>query len=102
MTIAAEDLARMESVMVYPAKRWWANDRRKLEQEARYSLIATRQKPTLYITPVVYIYFEHLQQWIDSRRRRHAVPLATVDEDATLLMPPRGAPFPSGPHGPEA
>ena len=57
---------------------------------------------TLYITPVVYIYFEHLQQWIDSRRRRRAVPLATVDEDATLLMPPRGAPFPSGPHGPEA
>ena len=57
---------------------------------------------TLYITPVVYIYFEHLQQWIDSRRRRDAVPLATVDEDATLLMPPRGAPFPSGPHGPEA
>ena len=57
---------------------------------------------TLYITPVVYIYFEHLQQWIDSRRRRDAVPLATVDEEATLLMPPRGAPFPSGPHGPEA
>ena len=55
---------------------------------------------TLYITPVVYIYFEHLQQWIDSRRRRDAVPLATVDEEATLLMPPRGAPFPSGPHGP--
>ena len=57
---------------------------------------------TLYITPVVYIYFERLQQWIDARRGQGpalAEP-ATVDRDATLRIPPGGAPFPIGPHQP--
>jgi HAE1 family hydrophobic/amphiphilic exporter-1 len=53
---------------------------------------------TLYITPVVYIYFERLQSWIDSRR---GAPTA-ADADATLALPPRGAAFPAGPHGPHA
>jgi HAE1 family hydrophobic/amphiphilic exporter-1 len=59
---------------------------------------------TLYITPVVYIYFERLQQWIDERRGSgKALPEAPAhaDPDATLLMTPRGAAFPSGPHSPE-
>jgi HAE1 family hydrophobic/amphiphilic exporter-1 len=58
---------------------------------------------TLYITPVVYIYFERLQQWIDERRGGLAVPEAPaqVDPEATLLMTPRGAAFPAGPHSPE-
>ncbi len=55
---------------------------------------------TLYITPVVYIYFEHLQQWFDERHARKAAASAPVDEDATLVMRPGGAPFPAGPHGP--
>ncbi len=58
---------------------------------------------TLYITPVVYIYFEHLQQWID-RRRGHGAPqpAAFADPDATMLMHPGGAAFPAGPRGPES
>ena len=55
---------------------------------------------TLYITPVVYIYLERLQIWIDARRAPAAT-AAPIDSDATLLMPPRGGtPFPTGPHGP--
>ena len=55
---------------------------------------------TLYITPVVYIYFERLQIRIDARRAPAAT-AAPIDSDATLLMPPRGGtPFPTGPHGP--
>ena len=60
---------------------------------------------TLYITPVVYIYFEHLQQWIDARRgQRPAEPVgpADVDVDAALLIPPGGAPFPAGLHRPHS
>jgi len=57
---------------------------------------------TLYITPVVYIYFERLQQWIDTRRGQGAAQArpAGADEDATLMIPPGGAPFPAGPHQP--
>jgi HAE1 family hydrophobic/amphiphilic exporter-1 len=54
---------------------------------------------TLYITPVVYIYFERLQLWIDSRRQ---APPPAIDPDATLAMPPTGAAFPAGPRGPQA
>ena len=59
---------------------------------------------TLYITPVVYIYFEHLQQWIDRRRGHGAPPPAAfaADPEATLLMHPGGAAFPAGPRGPES
>jgi len=56
---------------------------------------------TLYITPVVYIYFERLQLWIDARRKGPVVQ-TDADTDATLIMPPRGAAFPAGPHGPQA
>jgi len=45
---------------------------------------------TLYITPVVYLYFERLQQWIAERRKAHAQPLLVG-----------GAPAPSGPQAPE-
>jgi HAE1 family hydrophobic/amphiphilic exporter-1 len=56
---------------------------------------------TLYITPVVYIYFERLQLWIDSRRGQTQAHSGVVpDEDATLMIPPGGAPFPAGPHEP--
>jgi HAE1 family hydrophobic/amphiphilic exporter-1 len=35
---------------------------------------------TLYITPVVYIYFERLQDWLSQRRSpRHVVGLGTAD-----------------------
>jgi hypothetical protein len=52
---------------------------------------------------VVYIYFEHLQQWINDRRSGGAAPRAAAhaDPDATLMMPSRGAAFPAGPHGPQ-
>ena len=36
---------------------------------------------TLYITPVIYTYFERLQQWSAARRRRAAVPV-TADAAA--------------------
>jgi HAE1 family hydrophobic/amphiphilic exporter-1 len=55
---------------------------------------------TLYITPVVYIYFERLQQWFDARREGKAAAPTHIDEDATLIMRPGGAPFPAGPHKP--
>jgi hypothetical protein len=60
---------------------------------------------TLYITPVVYIYFEQLQQWIDERRGKGKAASeghGDIDPDATLMMPPRGAAFPAGPHSPES
>jgi HAE1 family hydrophobic/amphiphilic exporter-1 len=28
---------------------------------------------TLYITPVIFLYFEHLQRWMGRRREAHAV-----------------------------
>jgi len=57
---------------------------------------------TLYITPVVYIYFERLQQWIDERRARGTAPAPVADPDDTLVLRGRGAAFPGGPHGPQA
>jgi HAE1 family hydrophobic/amphiphilic exporter-1 len=44
---------------------------------------------TLYITPVVYLYFERLQQWIAERRKSDSA-----------AMPIGGAPLPSGPQAP--
>lgn len=41
LKIQAEDLARMDAIMVYPTKGWWADDARKVEQEVRYSLIVS-------------------------------------------------------------
>lgn len=41
LKISAEDLARMDAVMVLPTKGWWADDARKVEQEVRYSLIVS-------------------------------------------------------------
>jgi HAE1 family hydrophobic/amphiphilic exporter-1 len=55
---------------------------------------------TLYITPVVYIYFERLQQWIDAKRGQKPAEPPAMDADATLMIPPGGAPFPAGPHKP--
>ena len=42
---------------------------------------------TLYITPVVYLYFERLQQWLAVRRKPHAQPVLAG-----------GAAAPAGPH----
>jgi HAE1 family hydrophobic/amphiphilic exporter-1 len=47
---------------------------------------------TLYITPVVYLYFEGLQQWIAGRRQAREAP--------ALLSPHAGAAVPAGPHAP--
>jgi HAE1 family hydrophobic/amphiphilic exporter-1 len=44
---------------------------------------------TLYITPVIYLYFERLQQWFDRRRKSHAEPAIAS-----------GVPAPAGPHAP--
>ena len=56
-------------------------------------LLLLSQVLTLYITPVVYIYFERLQQWIDERRgtgKAGSEGHGDIDPDATLMMPPRG------------
>jgi HAE1 family hydrophobic/amphiphilic exporter-1 len=44
---------------------------------------------TLYITPVVYLYFERLQQWLQERRKARAAPAIAG-----------GAPVPAGPQAP--
>ena len=46
---------------------------------------------TLYITPVIYLYFEQLQQWMQQRK---------TDGQAERL-PAGGVPAPAGPHAPE-
>ena len=43
--------------------------------------LVVSQLLTLYITPVIYTYFERLQQWSAARRRRAAVPV-TADAAA--------------------
>jgi HAE1 family hydrophobic/amphiphilic exporter-1 len=46
---------------------------------------------TLYITPVIYLYFEQLQQWLQRRK-------AAAHPDA---LPASGVAAPAGPHAPE-
>ena len=36
---------------------------------------------TLYITPVVYLYFERLQQWLAERRKAAAAPAVAAGGD---------------------
>jgi hypothetical protein len=43
---------------------------------------------TLYITPVVYLYFERLQEWLNARKAKPQPILAS------------GAPVPAGPQAP--
>ena len=46
---------------------------------------------TLYITPVIYLYFEQLQQWLQQRKAVGQAP----------VLPASGVAAPAGPHAPE-
>src|SRR5687767_6748513 len=48
---------------------------------------------TLYITPVVYLYFERLQQWLGQRR---------AARDPRAVPAAGGVAAPAGPHAPQA
>jgi len=37
---------------------------------------------TLFITPVIYIYFEQFRHWVGARRRAHAPPPVPADAAA--------------------
>jgi multidrug efflux pump subunit AcrB len=43
--------------------------------------LVVSQLLTLYITPVVYIYFEHFRQWVTTRRKRTASQAAPASAD---------------------
>ncbi|WP_230631612.1 S8 family peptidase [Sphingomonas sp. Leaf37] len=45
LTLPAQDLARIGSVMVFPRKGWWGEDLERVDQQARYSLIVSIRTP---------------------------------------------------------
>ena len=45
LSIAAPDLARIGSVMVFPKKGWWGKEVERVEQQARYALIMSIRTP---------------------------------------------------------
>ncbi len=54
---------------------------------------------TLYITPVIYLYFESLQQWFDTRATARAAAQA-AQYDATVPALRSGSAIPTGPQAP--
>jgi len=45
LSIAAPDLARIGSVMVFPKRGWWGTEMERVEQQARYALIMSIRTP---------------------------------------------------------
>jgi len=53
LTVRAEDLALMDSILVVPRKGWWESDLERVTQSARFSLIVSIRTPEVEIYTII-------------------------------------------------